>query len=379
MRILLLIALLFAAGCTAEAPPAPGTATAHLSPAVPDTTRTLRWSPKGEQLPLRPDDEAFLTELSLGPTGTPPLALRFEKSPGQAYFDRLTVDFDRDGHFEDEETLTTTPSETRGKWWSSFDTVVDVPVLDPETGKTVMNAYPLAFWYVEDPREAAPEQVLRFSRRGWMEGRTRIDGIDALILVTESKMDGVFDLDDYWALALPDSAATLLSYTAARPATRHAWLGENAYRIEELDPSGRRLTLIAFDPGMTRDEEREIDDHLAVDRRAPHSGREVAFGHDFAAAEQQARDQGKRLFIDFETTWCGPCKTMDEWVYTADAVVDAAAEGIAVKVDGDDHPDLVDRFAVTGYPTMILVAPDGTVMRQASGYQNVEAMTAFLQ
>ena len=90
-----------------------------------------------------------------------------------------------------------------------------------------------------------------------------------------------------------------------------------------------------------------------------------------------ARAQRKLLFVDFETTWCGPCKSMDRWVYTAEKVVTAAAGVIAVKVDGDEHRDLVRRFAVEAYPTMILLSPTGVEIRRARGYRSVDAMATF--
>jgi hypothetical protein len=38
----------------------------------------------------------------------------------------------------------------------------------------------------------------------------------------------------------------------------------------------------------------------------------------------------------------------------------------------------VDRFGVAGYPTMLLVAPDGAVIRRTISYQSVAQMSAFL-
>jgi protein disulfide-isomerase len=70
---------------------------------------------------------------------------------------------------------------------------------------------------------------------------------------------------------------------------------------------------------------------------------------------------------------------MDEWVYTADAVVDAAGGLVAVKVDGDERLDLKERFGVTGFPTVILLSPDGTEIRRASGYVSVAEMAEFLK
>jgi thiol:disulfide interchange protein len=180
-------------------------------------------------------------------------------------------------------------------------------------------------------------------------------------------------------LASRDSAADILTSPYARSLDEHAWLFEKAYRVTEVDPSGRRLIVAPFDPGITRAAEIEMNDHLAVDRKAARSGGTVAFLHDFAEAEALARREGKPLFVDFETTWCGPCKTMDEWVYTADDVVDASLLVIAVKVDGDQRPDLKESFGVLGFPTMILLSPEGEEMGRVSGYVNVADMTEFLK
>ena len=83
--------------------------------------------------------------------------------------------------------------------------------------------------------------------------------------------------------------------------------------------------------------------------------------------------------MDFETTWCGPCKVMDEWVYTADGVVEAAQSVVSVKVDGDERLDLKERFGVTGFPTMILLDADGEEVGRAAGYVNVVDMTEFMK
>jgi thiol-disulfide isomerase/thioredoxin len=280
--------------------------------------------------------------------------------------------------FQEQELLETRPEEIRGRMWSSFETVLDVPVVDPESGAEVVNPYPLSFWFVDGPNQDEEEPVIRFSRRGWMEGFATIDGVEAVVLLMESLMDGVFTREDSWALASTDSAAHVYSHEYARPVERHAWLLGQAYAISYIHPSGRRLVLTPFDPGMTRAEEAAVDDHLAEDRRAARSGRSVAFLQDFGEAEAQARAEGKPLFVDFETEWCGPCHVMDEWVFTADAVIDASTAYVSVKVDGDEQPDLAERFSVEGYPTMLVINPAGVVLRRAAGYLSVAEMTEFL-
>jgi thiol-disulfide isomerase/thioredoxin len=337
------------------------------------------WSPYGKQLPLEEVDGGWGTKLPLGPDGTPPINLKLMKSPGARYFDQLLIDFDRDGEFGESEVLETTPTERNRRYWSSFDAVVEIPVIDPLSGETAENPYPLGFWYVEDPRVPEEEPVLRFSRHGYMEGRTVLDSAEAVVLLTENVMDGVYGTEDSWALASADSVGDVLKAGYSRPIQEHAWLFEKAYRVSDLDPSGRRMILVPFEPGITRSEEEEMNDDLRVDREAARSGRTVTFHHDFEEAERLARSEGKPLFIDFETTWCGPCKIMDEWVYTADQVVDAAVPVVSVKVDGDERLDLKERFGITGFPTLILLDAEGRELRRASGYVNVSDMTEFLR
>ncbi|MBM3751641.1 MAG: hypothetical protein FJW21_10770 [Acidimicrobiia bacterium] len=94
-----------------------------------------------------------------------------------------------------------------------------------------------------------------------------------------------------------------------------------------------------------------------------------------------AKASGKRVLIDFETTWYGPCKTMDEWIWTDADVAKAVAAGfVGVKLDGDIEKAHVKRFGVTGYPTMVVVDPaSGNAVRKVSGYQSSAQVLAFLK
>ena len=189
-------------------------------------------------------------------------------------------------------------------------------------------------------------------------------------------MDGVFNRGDSWGLATGEKM--LLGARGSSSLGSHAWLGERAYRVTKVDPNGLSLEFQPFDPGISRAEELKLKDTLAPDRQAKRATRPLVFRHDFAQAEAAARDAGKPLFIDFETTWCGPCKAMTKWVYSAQQVVDAAAGAdiIAVQVDGDERRDLVKRFSVKAYPTMILLWPNGVETR-ARGYRSVAEMAKF--
>ena len=375
-RFLLLVVVLSLAGCGTGADDTVIEAT--LLPGDFDGEKKLRWSPKAAAVSLAMFENGLSGMLHLGNSGGPAYSVRLEKSGLSPYFDVLKIDGNQDGAYDESETISTLPSESRYKMWSSFTYELSVPVRGSDSETLVENPYPMSLWYVQDLRDEQEEYALRFTRSGWMQGRVQINGVEAHIRISESKLDGVFDMEDEWTLALPDSIHNLFSFDHHRPAKRHAWLGEDAYRIVSMDLTGRSVQLEAIDPGVTREKEALDDDQTRVDRMAPHSGENVAFLHDFEAAEAQARAEGKQLFVDFETVWCGPCKTMEEWVYSADSVVEASRSVISVKVDGDEHPDIVDRFEVVGYPTMMLISPSGEVTSRLVGYQGVEAMTGFL-
>lgn len=357
-----------------------GSVAVALVPQLATKGRRIRWSPKGAKVFLKSEAGGLAGSFELGLKGARPLRVRLENSAGAAHYDRLRIDRNRDGSFGADELLSTVPRERRHKFWSSFQTVVSIPVPgDKAAGghKKSMRSYPLNLWFVVDPREPTTKPVLRWSRSGWHQGEVTISGQKVFVLVTERRLDGVFDRRDSWALAVDQKA--LFDARGSSSLAVHSWLGERAFRVTKLDPSGLRLEMQPFDPGITRAEEVRRKDRLAPDRNARRAARPLAFRKDFKQAEADARAQGKPLFLDFETTWCGPCKTMTRYVYSAEKVVRAAsaAEVIAVKLDGDEARDLVKRFSVQAYPTMILLSPEGKEIRRARGYRGVAAMAEF--
>ncbi len=348
--------------------------TVALTPMAPAAKTGLRWSPKGASVALHADGEALVGEFALGREGAPKVGVRLTRTAGAAHHDHLQIDRNRDGRFGDDETLFATPSEQRGKWWSSFETVVDVPFA-AKGEAPLRNPYPLSLWFVEDPREPAAAPALRWSRRGWHQGTFEFAGRRAFVLITEMAMDGVFTTADAWAVAYDEKS---LLAAGPRELSRHAWLEQDALRVVAITPDGRELRLQRFDPHTTRADEEAADDAYRADRAAPRAAAPLAFGKDLTAALASAKRDQKRVLVDFETTWCGPCKLMDELVYGAADVVGAAKDVVCVKVDGDAARDLVQRYQVAAYPTILLLDADGGEVRRAVGYQSVAAMVKLL-
>lgn len=357
-----------------------GASTATVAPAVrvsltaevPTDAASLPWSPKAATVPLRSSGEDLIGEFALGPKGVAVVRLELHRSPGAPHFDRLAVDCDGDGILADTERFSCTPVERNKKWWSSFAATLQMPCGRGAAAAT--SSYPVALWFVADPREPDAKPQLRWSRRGWHEGQFTFAGKPVHVLLTESRMDGVFTADDSWQLGR-DRKAMLQS--EARHLSGHNWLDGQAFRLVTFSEDGLELHIEPFDPGFTQAEESERNDRTKADRIAKRAKQPLQFGHDLAVAMAEAARTGQRVFVDFETTWCGPCKQMDTVIYTAADVVAAAANTIAIKVDGDEHHDLVKQYEVEAYPTLLLLGPDGVVLRRAVGYQGVAQMVAF--
>lgn len=103
--------------------------------------------------------------------------------------------------------------------------------------------------------------------------------------------------------------------------------------------------------------------------------------HDFREALKQAREHDLPMIVHFSTTWCGPCRTMNQMVFSSPQLKEAlAGKIILVKVDGDQSPELVRMYQITQYPTDLFVDPDGRVLGTSSGMTGLnEYITQAIQ
>ena len=84
----------------------------------------------------------------------------------------------------------------------------------------------------------------------------------------------------------------------------------------------------------------------------------------FDAACAAARSESKVVMLDFFTTWCVPCKKLDE-VTWKDGSVRAwlAKKTVALRIDAEAEKALAERFVVEAYPSLVFVQPDGKIGR----------------
>jgi thiol-disulfide isomerase/thioredoxin len=97
----------------------------------------------------------------------------------------------------------------------------------------------------------------------------------------------------------------------------------------------------------------------------------------FDEAKAAAGKSNKPIFIDFYTTWCGPCKMLDEQTWKDPKVVAWLGERtVALKLDAEKEDRLAQRYRVEAYPTLLFMKADGTEIDRMAGFVTPEEFIA---
>lgn len=82
------------------------------------------------------------------------------------------------------------------------------------------------------------------------------------------------------------------------------------------------------------------------------------------------------VLVDFFSTTCGPCKMLS---FVLNDVEKVLGEKVTIlKVDFDKNKDLTEKYAVKGYPTLILMK-DGAEVKRMQGLQQKPAIIKALE
>lgn len=108
----------------------------------------------------------------------------------------------------------------------------------------------------------------------------------------------------------------------------------------------------------------------------------IQWQRDYKAALAAAKKTDKPIFVDIFTTWCGPCKMLDEFTYPDQRFIKESRNWVMVKVDAEKNREnmkLAADLGVTGYPTMALLNPKGKQVTALSGYWDAPSLARELK
>ena len=91
----------------------------------------------------------------------------------------------------------------------------------------------------------------------------------------------------------------------------------------------------------------------------------------------EAKLQRKVLFVDVYTTWCSPCKWMDENTFKDTRVAEKLNKKfLNYKVNGESFEGINVGiiYRVDAYPTYLFIDPDGRVLHRIEGVMTPESL-----
>ncbi|MEI7420967.1 MAG: thioredoxin family protein [Prolixibacteraceae bacterium] len=95
----------------------------------------------------------------------------------------------------------------------------------------------------------------------------------------------------------------------------------------------------------------------------------------FSQALEKAKLEGKYLFIDSYTTWCGPCKKLEKDVFTDKEVANyfnSKFINLRLDIEKGEGPELKKRFGVHFIPTLLFINSEGEVENKFIGSSTKE-------
>ncbi|HEY8375110.1 MAG TPA: tetratricopeptide repeat protein [Nannocystis sp.] len=106
------------------------------------------------------------------------------------------------------------------------------------------------------------------------------------------------------------------------------------------------------------------------------------FEGDFEAALSAAKAEGKLIFMDVGAYWCPPCRKLEEQVFVrADVGAALSAKYVSLHVDAEkgEGPELVARYKVQAYPTLLVLDANGVEKGRLVDAMEPEELLAALE
>jgi len=100
--------------------------------------------------------------------------------------------------------------------------------------------------------------------------------------------------------------------------------------------------------------------------------------HSLSPALKEAGERNGLVLIDFNATWCPPCKEFTSVTLKDKRVKEKMKEFVFAKIDVDAHGEDAARYQVRAIPTHMILSADGKVLQRKEGLLTPEQYIQFM-
>jgi thioredoxin-like negative regulator of GroEL len=105
----------------------------------------------------------------------------------------------------------------------------------------------------------------------------------------------------------------------------------------------------------------------------------ITWTHAMDAALADAGKANRPILMDFYTDWCEWCKALDETTYVDPAFIEYSKKFTCARVNAEVDTASARKYRVSGYPTVVLMKPDGTEIDRVVGYMRAPEFMAQVE
>jgi len=95
---------------------------------------------------------------------------------------------------------------------------------------------------------------------------------------------------------------------------------------------------------------------------------EIAWRQSLPEAQAEAKRRKTLIVVDAYADWCHWCKKLDEDTFSNAEVRHRMQDFVPLRINTDHHPELAQRYAISGLPTTLVLDATGEVKLNQSGY-----------
>ncbi|MFD1292523.1 thioredoxin family protein [Lutibacter holmesii] len=99
----------------------------------------------------------------------------------------------------------------------------------------------------------------------------------------------------------------------------------------------------------------------------------------FDDAKKMSQALNKPILVDFWAFWCGPCKEMDQNVWSKEDIKSLMDNFVPVKIDIDANVGLARTYNVRAIPHILILDGWGNILYTSVGYKDKKEITALLE